>query len=165
MPELGDSISVNGCCLTVAGMQGRIARFDVVHETLRRTTLGGLAAGARVNLEHAVTVQTLLGGHIVQGHVDGLGSVIRIAAADDHRIRIEAPADLQVAIVVKGSITVEGVSLTVAACEADWFEVALIPETLRRTTLGALTTNQRVNLEADYIARIVVSWLEQRSVR
>lgn len=162
-PEPGDSVAVNGCCLTVTGAADGRLDFDVIHQTLRATTLGDLAAGARVNLEPPVTPSTLLGGHLVQGHVDGVAAVSSAAGEPERRLRIEVPGALREFIVDKGSIAVDGVSLTVAALGEDWFEVALIPETLERTTLGAATEGAKVNLETDYIVKAVVGWLRGRA--
>lgn len=162
-PAVGDSIAVNGCCLTVAELTERGLRFDVIRQTLEVTALGELTIGSHVNLEHAVTPQTMLGGHIVQGHVDGVGTVRRMDQTPaEHRLQIGVPRDgLMECIVEKGSIAVNGVSLTVAAAGSDGFEVALIPTTLRLTNLGELRQGDRVNLETDYIAKIVVNWLRR----
>ncbi|MHC4948377.1 MAG: riboflavin synthase [Planctomycetota bacterium] len=162
----GESIAVDGCCLTVASLgaegPGRL-RFDVIHQTLKMTVLGGLAAEDRVNLEHAATVGTLLGGHVVQGHIDGIGVVERVSTDEEGwRVRIRPPADLLDAIVPQGSIAVAGVSLTVAALDADVFEVALIPTTLELTTLGRLETGDRLNLETDYLVKAVVNYLRRQ---
>lgn len=165
-PAPGDSIAVNGCCLTFTGSSGGGAGtlgFDVVRQTIETTTLGGLRPGDAVNLEHAVTPETLLGGHLVQGHVDGVGEVGRVTAdATERRLRIEPPADLREFIIDKGSIAVDGVSLTVAGVEDEWFEVALIPTTIERTTLGGLAKGGRVNLETDCVVKTVVSWLKRQ---
>jgi len=155
----GDSISVNGCCLTVAAeTDGRAEVFtaDVMHETLAKTSLGGLAPGARVNLERAVTPATRLGGHIVQGHVDGTGTVVRRTPSEHWEVlEISLPADLERYLVSKGSITVDGISLTVVDVTAESFTVSLIPETLARTTLGFKQDGDLVNLEVDVIAKYV----------
>jgi riboflavin synthase len=164
-PNHGESIAVNGCCLTVASKSGRgVLRFDVVHQTLRTTTLGELSAGCAVNLEHAVTPQTMLGGHVVQGHVDGVGDIAEVTAADDEwRITVTPPEDMRDYIVPKGSITIDGVSLTIAAVrDKGDFEVALIPTTLNLTTLGKARPGTLVNLESDIISRTVVHHLRQR---
>ena len=155
----GDSISVNGCCLTVAAAtDGRAEVFsaDVMHETLTKTSLGGLEPGAKVNLERAVTPATRLGGHIVQGHVDGTGTVVRRTPSEHWEVvEISLPADLERYLVPKGSITVDGISLTVVAVNAESFTVSLIPETLARTTLGFKQDGDLVNLEVDVIAKYV----------
>jgi len=162
VPQVGDSISVSGVCLTVAEAPegGRLA-FDAVPETLDRTTLGGLRPGSRVNLEHSATASTLLGGHIVQGHVEGIARVIHVQRGDDWRIRLSPPGDLMPYLVPKGSVCLEGVSLTIAALdpEAGWFEVALIPQTLGATTLGELAAGDACNVETDCLARMVVHYL------
>lgn len=176
----GESIAINGCCLTVtavdadadaaAGSDGpRSAtadhlHFDAIPQTLSRTTLGDRVSGDSVNLEPAATPTTLMGGHIVQGHIDGVGTVRDVSASADggRRVRIDAPASSCEFIIDRGSIAVDGVSLTVASVGQGWFEVALIPVTLRDTTLGALTVGQRVNLETDYVARAAITWLKRQ---
>jgi riboflavin synthase len=164
---LGDSVSVNGCCLTVATVStpGRPTSFtaDVMRETLDKTAVGELTTGDRVNLERAVTPTTRLGGHIVQGHVDGTG-VVRRRTPSEHWevVEVEAPTDLLRYLVPKGSITVDGISLTVVDVLADGFTVSLIPETLARTTLGFRKPGDRVNLEADIIAKHVERLLQAR---
>lgn len=166
-PEVGSSIAVDGCCLTVtedAGAPPGTVRFDVVPETLACTTLGSRAAGDAVNLEHAVTPTTLLGGHVVQGHIDGVGVVTAVTReAGEWRVHVEPPAELLECILEKGSIAVDGVSLTVAARTGTGFEVALIPETLEVTTLDAAEVGTRVNVETDYLARTVIHWLRQQA--
>ncbi|SDF42654.1 riboflavin synthase alpha chain [Blastococcus fimeti] len=165
---LGDSIAVDGVCLTVTSVRDGVWSTDVMAETLRRSSLGKAEAGNRVNLERAVTPNTRLGGHIVQGHVDGVGTVLARTPAEHWEVvRIELPAGLARYVVEKGSITVDGVSLTVSAvCAATdpepWFEVSLIPTTLRETTLGARATGDPVNLEVDVIAKHVERLLEAR---
>ena len=150
--RLGDSIAVNGCCLTVA----ETFTADVMRETLDKTSLGALEPGGRVNLERAVTAATRLGGHIVQGHVDGTGSVVRREPSEHWEIvEVSLPAGLSRYLVDKGSITVDGVSLTVVSAGADSFTVSLIPETLARTTLGHKQPGDPVNLEVDVIAKYV----------
>jgi riboflavin synthase len=153
---VGGSVSVNGVCLTVVETNDEGARFDVVPETLARTTLGGLVRGDEVNLELPMPANGRFEGHIVQGHVDGTGIVAGLTQGDQGVIlSIEAPPDLMSAIVEKGSITVDGVSLTVAAVTSSRFEVALVPHTLEVTTLGARRPGDRVNLEVDIIAKYV----------
>ena len=152
----GDSIAVNGVCLTAVERDGRGFSADVMEETLRRSSLGPLAEGDEVNLELPLRAGDRLGGHVVQGHVDGTGSVE--AVTEDgfaHVVRIGAPAGLLRYVVDKGSIAVDGVSLTVSAVDDDGFEVSLIPETLERTTLGAATPGRVVNLEVDLLAKYV----------
>jgi riboflavin synthase len=164
-PEKGASVAVNGCCLTAVpdGDAAGGLRFDVVPESLARTTLGLLAPGDPVNLEHAATPTTLFGGHLVQGHVDGV-AVVRALDRDggETRLVVEPPAALLDCIVEKGSVTLDGVSLTVARLDGPRFDVALIPETLRATTLGRADAGSRLNIEADYVAKTVVHWLERR---
>jgi riboflavin synthase len=161
--QLGDSISVNGCCLTIAERDGDTWTADVMQETLDKTSLAGVAPGDRVNLERAVTPQTRLGGHIVQGHVDGVG-VVRRRTPSEHWevVDVEMPPELGRYLVDKGSITVDGVSLTVVETRDDGFTVSLIPETLARTTLGARQPGDRVNLEVDVLAKHVEKLLQHR---
>jgi riboflavin synthase len=160
--DLGDSISVNGCCLTVATRGEGTFTADVMHETLAKTSLGALQPGTRVNLERAVTPTTRLGGHIVQGHVDGTGTVVRRAPSEHWElVEVSLPADLERYLVAKGSITVDGISLTVVEVGADWFTVSLIPETLARTTLGFKQPGDVVNLEVDVIAKYVEKMVEK----
>jgi riboflavin synthase len=155
--ELGASIAVNGCCLTVTAHDETTWSADAVIETLARTNLGDLAAGDRVNLERPVRLADRLGGHMVQGHVDATGSVRSREPQPDgsELITIDAPDDVLRYVVHKGSITVDGVSLTVARRADDGFAVALIPHTLAVTTLGARAPGDRVNLEADLIAKYI----------
>ncbi len=152
----GDSIAVNGVCLTVVSTDSGAFTTDVMAETLHRSCLGALAAGSPVNLERAVRASGRLGGHVVLGHVDGTGALLR-ARPDEHwtAIRISLPGGLGRYVVEKGSITVDGVSLTVSAVGPDWFEVSLIPTTLGLTTLGAKTVGDPVNLEVDILAKHV----------
>ena len=153
---LGDSIAVNGCCLTVAARDEDTWTADVMQETLDKTSLRGVQPGDRVNLERAVTAATRLGGHIVQGHVDGVGEVLRRSPSEHWEVvEVSLPADLARYLVDKGSITVDGVSLTVVEAGQASFTVSLIPETLARTTLGGRRVGDRVNLEADVIAKHV----------
>ena len=154
--RLGDSISVNGCCLTVAARDGETFTADVMRETLDKTSLGVLEPGSRVNLERAVTAQTRLGGHIVQGHVDGTGQVLsRTPSEHWELVEISLPGELARYLVDKGSITVDGISLTVVTAGPASFTVSLIPETLARTTLGVKQEGDPVNLEVDVIAKYV----------
>jgi riboflavin synthase len=154
--RLGDSISVNGCCLTVADRDGETFTADVMRETLEKTSLGVLEAGGTVNLERAVTAQTRLGGHIVQGHVDGTGTVLRRIPSEHWEVvEISVPEQLARYLVDKGSVTVDGISLTVVSAGATSFTVSLIPETLARTTLGCKQEGEPVNLEVDVIAKYV----------
>jgi riboflavin synthase len=152
----GDSVSVEGVCLTAAEVGPRRLHADVMNQTLSLTTLGELEQGSPVNLEPALRAGEPLGGHLVQGHADGVGSVVS-AAADGfaRRLRVSVPDGLGRYLVEHGSVAVAGVSLTVADLGDDWFEVSLIPETLERTTLGRRGEGDRVNLELDVLARYV----------
>ncbi len=152
----GDSVAVNGVCLTARGSGPDSFAADVMAETLRRSSLGPLAAGDKVNLELPVRAGGRLGGHVVQGHVDGVGRVVSTADEGFARIvRIAAGEDLLRYVVEKGSIAIDGVSLTVSAVDGEAFEVSLIPETLERTTLGAFEPGRSVNLEVDVLAKYV----------
>jgi riboflavin synthase len=152
----GDSIAVNGVCLTAVGVDPQRFGAFVMGETLRRSSLAGLCAGARVNLELPVQPQSRLGGHIVQGHVDGVGTVAEVRDAGEWRVvRVDADPELLRYVVEKGSITVDGVSLTVSAIDEQSFEISLIPETLERTTLGRVAAGNPVNLEVDVLAKYV----------
>jgi riboflavin synthase len=158
----GESVAVNGCCLTVAAATAAGFAADLVAETLRRTALGGLATGTRVNLERPVALGGRLGGHLVQGHVDGLALVLdRRPVGAGEEVRIELPADLERYVVEKGSVAVDGVSLTVAGIGPGWLTVALVPHTLEVTTLGDRQPGDPVQLEVDvvakYIERLVVA--------
>jgi riboflavin synthase len=160
--KLGDSVAVNGACLTVAEIDGDQLSFDAVRETLECTALGELASGARVNLERAMRADGRFDGHIVQGHVDGVGRVSRLErVGDDVRFHVECGHDFASQLVDKGSVTIEGVSLTVVRVGEDEFHVVLIPHTLERTTLGQLAVGSRVNLEADVLGKYVKRYLEQ----
>ena len=163
--SIGDSICVSGVCLTVTGLIGEFGpaegpprgfTADVMGETLRHSSLKSLGPGTPVNLERSVRLEDRLGGHLVQGHTDGTGTIqSRVSHADWDVVRISLPADLARYVVHKGSITVDGISLTVSGIEEGWFEVSLIPETLKRTTLGAKQPGDEVNLEVDVIAKYV----------
>ena len=160
---LGDSVAVNGCCLTaVAAGEGLLA-FDAVPETLARTSLAALSVGARVNLEPSLRAGEPLGGHYVQGHVDGVGTVRDLSdEGEGRRVWVDAPDEIRRYLVEKGSVTVEGVSLTVAGLDESGFAVALIPHTLAQTTLGALAPGSSVNLEVDVLAKYVERLLPGR---
>ncbi|MEI7704249.1 MAG: riboflavin synthase [Deltaproteobacteria bacterium] len=154
--ELGESVACNGTCLTVVERGGGRMSFDAVPETLARTTLGSWRPGSRVNLERALRLSDRLGGHLVQGHVDAVGRVLaRVAEGQGARLTISLPPAVAPLVAEKGSIAVDGVSLTVAHAGRDRFEVALIPETLTRTILGDAAPGTPVNLEADVVARHV----------
>jgi len=154
--RIGDSVAVNGVCLTVVEKSGPRIAFDAVHETLQRSSLGALHAGARVNLERPLVAGGRLDGHIVQGHVDGTAT---LASATDegnsYRLRFAAPQGLLRYVVEKGSIAIDGISLTVAAVADEWFEVVIIPHTWQVTNLGQKTPGAVVNLEVDVIAKYV----------
>ncbi|PWU48579.1 riboflavin synthase [Micromonospora globispora] len=159
----GDSIAVNGVCLTVVDVDGGVFTADVMGETLRRSALGALRPGDPVNLERAAALGSRLGGHLVQGHVDGVGEVLsREPAPQWETVRFRLPAALSRYVVEKGSITIDGVSLTVAAVGDDWFAVGLIPTTLKLTTLGAKGVGEPVNLEVDVLAKYVERLLGDR---
>jgi riboflavin synthase len=153
---LGDSIAIDGVCLTVVSDEGGTLAFEAVPETLARTSLGNLEPGSRVNLEPALRAGDPLGGHYVQGHVDGVGTVRSVEAeGEGKRIWIDTPAHLLRYVVEKGSIALQGTSLTVAAVDERGFAVALIPHTLHETTLDDLAPGDQVNLEADVLAKYV----------
>jgi riboflavin synthase len=154
--QLGDSISVNGVCLTVATRTEKEFTADVMRETVNRTTIGALQAGAKVNLERPVTLATRLGGHLVQGHVDGVGEFVsREHSQNWDVVTIRPNPDLLKYVVEKGSITVDGTSLTVASVDTEVFTVSLIPATLTHTTLGLYQAGDRMNLEVDVLAKYV----------
>jgi riboflavin synthase len=160
---IGDSIAIEGCCLTVVEADGDELAFDAVPETLRRTTLGELRAGDRVNLEPALRAGDRMAGHWVQGHVDGVGRVTSTAADGEAvDVTFSAPADVLAITILKGSITVAGVSLTVTAVDEDGFSVTLVPHTRAVTTLGDLAPGHGVNLEADVLGRYVQHLLASR---
>ena len=171
----GDSIAVNGVCVTMTGTSGGTFSADVMGETLSRSSLGGLAAGAPVNLERPMRLDGRLGGHLVLGHVDGTGTVLErrpgssggsggvVPAGQTQRwdvVRISVPPPLRRYVAEKGSVAVDGVSLTISAIGLDWIEVSLIPETLARTTLGSRQPGDAVNLEVDMIAKYVERLLD-----
>jgi riboflavin synthase len=166
-PELGlgDSLATNGVCLTVTRRDGPHVVMDVSPETLRVTALGQLTPGRPVNLERPLRADGRLGGHVVQGHVDGVGALISIVDEGQfRRVRIGFPADLAPWMVVKGSIAVDGISLTIAALDEEWFEVQVIPHTWAQTTLGAARVGDALNLECDLVGKYVVrlAMLERR---
>jgi len=152
----GDSVSVNGVCLTATAIDGKLFSTDVMNETLRLTSLAEISEGTAVNLELAMSPSDRFGGHIVQGHVDGVGRVIAVTPDGfSRRVAIEGPEQVMRYVVHKGSITVDGISLTVAETDGRSFTVSLIPETLERTNLGAAETGATVNLEVDVVAKYV----------
>ena len=161
--ERGDSVAVNGVCLTAIDIRDGGFAAEAMAETLRRSALGALEPGARVNLELALRADGRLGGHVVQGHVDGTGTVNEVRAEGFARVlRIETGLDVARYLVQKGSVAVNGVSLTVSALDDEWFEVSLIPETLARTNLGDMAVGDRVNLEVDVLAKHVERLMEAR---
>jgi riboflavin synthase len=152
----GDSVAVNGVCLTATSVPDGAFTADVMHETLRRSSLGTLEEGSKVNLELPLRADDRLGGHFVQGHVDGLGTVWDVREEGfSHVVTIGAPPEIMRYVIEKGSIAVDGVSLTVSGLNDDWLQVSLIPETLERTTLGEATTGTPVNLEVDVLAKYI----------
>ena len=161
--RVGDSVAVSGACLTAAELRGSTARFDVVTETLARTTLGLLRGNSPVNLERSLRLDSGLDGHLVQGHVDGLAEVESIQRGGDFRIQFRASRELTDQMVSKGSITVDGVSLTLTEVEPGGFGVALIPTTLSSTTLGRLQRASKVNIETDVIGKYVLKYLRELS--
>ena len=161
--RLGDSIAVNGVCLTVVDCDAHSFSADVMQETLDRSSLGAASSGVTVNLERAARLDSRIGGHLVQGHVDGTGSVLAIEPSDHWTVmRFSLPNEIARYVVEKGSITVDGVSLTVVDAQRDWFSVSLIPTTLQVTTLGDRKVGDRVNLEVDAIAKYVERLMEWR---
>ncbi|MBI4370830.1 MAG: riboflavin synthase [Elusimicrobia bacterium] len=154
-PEPGASISINGCCLTVVMSRNNIHRFDVGPETLSRTNLGDLKIGQAVNVEPSLRIGDELGGHFVYGHVDAAAKILALEPWDDgfHRLRIELPKALRGLVAEKGSVAVDGVSLTVSKVGPKYFEIMLVPHTLKQTTLGRRRAGECVNLEADSFAR------------
>lgn len=160
----GDSIAVSGTCLTAVELEGDKFTADVMNETLRLTSLGGAKVGDRVNLERAMNATTRFGGHMVLGHVDGLGEIRSRELSENWEwVRVNVPADLMRYIVLKGSITVDGVSLTVNEIGEDFIGLSLIPETMRLTTLGTKQPGDKVNLEVDIMAKHIERLLEGRN--
>jgi riboflavin synthase len=160
----GDSVAVSGVCLTAVAVDDGTVAFDAVPETLRRSSLSRVEPGASVNLEPAVRAGEPLGGHVVQGHVDGVGRITAVKEEGaGRRLELEAPPELSRYLVEKGSVAVEGVSLTVAALDGTTVEIALVPHTLEATTLGALSPGDEVNLEVDVLAKYVERLLEARA--
>ena len=161
--DVGASVSVNGVCLTVVDRTDTSLRFDLSEQTLERTCLGDLRPGDPVNLERPVTLVARLGGHLVQGHVDGVGQVTRVEVdgSGGARVSIRLPGELSRYVVERGSIAIDGVSLTIAAVDGDEITVALIPHTLAVTTLGLAAPGRRLNVEADVIARYVERSMER----
>jgi riboflavin synthase len=164
--QIGESIAVNGVCLTVAAMSADRLIFDAVRETLEQTTLRELATGAAVNLERALRIGEHLGGHFVQGHVDGIGTVSAVTQVGSGKeMEISVPEELAQQMIMKGSVALDGVSLTVAGLSLKSFRVALVPHTLAATTLGGFSPGRKVNIETDLIGKWVLRTLENRSSR
>jgi len=160
--EKGQSLAVDGVCLTVTSGHSRLLTFNLSRETLQKTTLGQLRPGQELNLELPVTADSLLGGHLVTGHVDGIGRVLEVKPRrPGRRLKIRLDRELRKFVVEKGSIAVNGVSLTVAAVAAGYFEVELIPATLEETNLGRLQPGARVNLECDIIGKYVYNFMSR----
>lgn len=161
-PKHGDSIAINGVCLTVARLGDDRLSFDAIPETLAKTNLGTLKAGDAVHVERALRVGDRLDGHIVQGHVDGTAEVLlNEGRGDDWRLRVSVPRDLAKYFIPKGSVTLDGVSLTIAALGDDWLEVALIPTTLEITRLGERRPGDRINVECDSMVKTIVAVVER----
>lgn len=164
---LGDSVAIDGCCLTVVALDGALAHFEAVPETLQRTTLGGLKAGAKVNLERALLPGKRLGGHFVQGHIDGTATVKKTVTGGrwaEWHLALD-DGGLAEQLVEKGSVALDGISLTVAGCDGrGGFWVALIPETLQRTTLASKKEGARVNIETDVLGKYVLAMLARRGL-
>jgi riboflavin synthase len=159
---IGDSVAVNGACLTVTGTHESVIHFDAVVETLEKTALGDLVVGSRVNLERALVAGGRLDGHIVQGHVDGVGRVRALErVGNDVRLAVDCPEEIRQFLLAKGSVAIDGVSLTVVDVDDAGFDVALIPLTLEHTTLGERGAGERVNLEADVLGKYVKSYLDR----
>jgi len=164
-PEPGDSIANNGCCLTLVTPiddADGLMTFDVIPETLSKTTLGNWEPGNRINLERSLRMGDGLDGHQVQGHVDGVGTVVLVDSSDGYRVRVSLEAELMRFMVPKGSVCIDGISLTIAALDVAhrWIEVALIPETLERTNLGDRAGGELVNIEADVMVKTIVHTME-----
>lgn len=161
--KLGDSIAINGVCLTITKISGNELSFDAVEETLRKSNLGSLRPGSPVNLERAVSADRLFGGHFVLGHVDGLGTIVSFDKKPGETVlTIEAPKKVMRYVVPKGSIAVDGISLTVASCDDSEFKIAVIPHTLENTTLISKRAGDTVNLEADILGKYVEKFISGR---
>jgi riboflavin synthase len=162
---VGDSVAVSGACLTACGVADARAQFDVIRETLGRTTLGGLGVGAKVNLERSLQLGQGLDGHLVQGHVDGLATLRRVRTGAEYVLEFSAAADLTGLMIPKGSVAIDGVSLTLVDVAADTFSVSLIPTTLAETTLGERRPGDGVNIETDVIGKYLRKYLKGLSSR
>ena len=159
--NIGDSISVNGVCLTVATLEGTCATFDLSSETLARSTLGKLQPSAQVNTERALKLSDRLGGHFVTGHIDGAATIGKIEKQSDFQnIKFSAPPELLKQMVVKGSVAIDGISLTISKLDSLGFTVTLVPETLKNTTLGKANVGDLVNIETDIITKTIKAQLE-----
>ena len=164
--EVGDSLAVDGACLTAAGVQGRQADFDVTATTLDTTSLGGFGPGRRVNLERPITLQDRLAGHLVAGHVDGQATLLRCSASAQGKIAFfQAPKSITDFVIAKGSVAINGVSLTIAQLQESGFGIALIPETLARTNLAQLQPGQNVNVETDLIGKYIAKFTAANPAR
>ncbi len=164
--KVGDSIAINGACLTVAQLSANVAGFDVSPETLRKSTLGKLKAGSQVNVERAIKAGDRLGGHIVEGHIDGTATITRIDRQSDFaNIKFSAGPELLDQMVPVGSVAVDGISLTIASLDRNSFSAAIIPETLKKTTLGNAKTGDYVNVETDIVVKIVKKQLDKISLQ
>jgi riboflavin synthase len=162
--SIGDSVAVNGCCLTVVAIEGRRISFDLLGETVRCTSFAGAGPGTLVNLERSLAVGQRMGGHFVTGHIDGTGIVRSLEReGEDYVIRVEAPEDMRRYLVYKGSVSIDGISLTVAGVDGDCFHVCLIPHTMEVTNLHARKAGDRVNLESDMLAKYVERIIEARA--
>lgn len=159
--KIGDSIAINGVCLTVSKLVDGLATFDLSGETLQKSTLGKLTSGSKVNVELALRADERFGGHFVLGHVDGIAEISRIEKKGDFaNITFKAPKDLLGQMIQKGSVAIDGISLTIAGLDNDSFTIALIPQTLKETTLGSAKIGQKVNVETDIITKAVKKHLE-----
>lgn len=165
LPKLGDSIAINGCCLTVCGLTPQQLAFDAIPETLAKTNLGGLTPGKEVHVERSLRAMDRIDGHFVQGHVDGVARVNAISTANgEWRMTLEAPGELAKFLVPKGSVALDGVSLTIARIDGPVFDVTLIPTTLDLTTLGQRKVGDMLNLECDATVKTIVTYLERMGV-
>ncbi len=161
--ELGESVSVSGSCLTVTKVSGSVASFDCVAETMSRTKIGDLKPGSKVNIERALQTGARLGGHFVTGHIDGIGSVSRVSASGEGKVlEVSAPPEVLDYIVEKGSVALDGASLTIASVAEGGFSVVLVPFTLEHTTLGALSAGDKLNIEGDLLGKYVRKFLTGR---
>ncbi len=159
--KIGDSVAINGACLTVTRVNGQLANFDVSGETLAKSTLGELASGSEVNVELAMKAGERFGGHFVQGHIDGVGAIRAVEKQGEFaNVKFAAPAELLGQMVVKGSVAVDGISLTVAEMDAESFSAAVIPKTLEATTLGKVKAGDKVNIETDIVVKTIKKQME-----